>query len=240
MNARRADEDLRAAWRTTAEDAPAAGDCPSPEEVWDAAHGRLDHDGLRRVLDHTARCGPCAEDWRLAVDVGAAEEEGDLRSEDAGRREVPIPIARPASPRTPSRRWWTGLAAAAVLAFGLGLGLAVQEWRQPDAPVYRQGGEAAVVPAVPDGAALPRDAFELRWEGPPGAVEYDLQVTTPDLRVVDVRRNLEEPRHQVPAGALAGLPDGTRLYWQVEATLESGDVTVSPTFAVEIAPGAPP
>ena len=43
---------------------------------------------------------------------------------------------------------------------------------------------------------------------------------------------LPSPQFQVPAPALAGLPPGSRLYWQVTAVLADGTRVTSPTFSV--------
>jgi len=231
VNARLTDHDLRAAWRAAETATPGTGACPSPEALWDAARGSLDHDALRRVLDHVAACGTCAEAWRVAVDIAGGE------ALPLAGRTTPASVEHPAGSGAPRLRW-LGVAAAAVVA--LGLGVALYPWRPSEPAVYRDREESAVRSLVADGAALPRDAFDLQWEGPPDAAEYDLRVTTADLRLVDVQRRLDTPRHQVPAGALAGLPDGTHLFWQVTATLETGEREISPTFSVEIAPAEPP
>lgn len=231
MTIRLTDDDLRSAWRATERTSPEAGGCLSVEEIWKAVHGELDRDDLRRALDHAARCGPCAEAWRIAADVGGAEAVPLATAE-------PLTEARERPARSDApRRWWVGLAAALV---ALGFGLGLYQWRQTQPSVYRTGESSAIRSLIADGSALPRDAFELRWQGPPDAVEYDLRLTTGDLLLVDVRHGLREAHHQVPSGALARLPDGTPLYWQVEATIEGGDSEMSPTFAVEIAPARSP
>jgi hypothetical protein len=59
-------EELRAAFAVAPVGLESAA-CPPPEEVWDALHGSSSPARRAAIVDHVARCGRCAESWRLAV-----------------------------------------------------------------------------------------------------------------------------------------------------------------------------
>lgn len=44
----------------------AVAPCPSPEEVWDAAHGALPPGRTAALVDHLAVCASCATAWWVA------------------------------------------------------------------------------------------------------------------------------------------------------------------------------
>jgi len=94
----------RQAFTVPAEDSPAP-DCPSPETIWSAVRGELPPQTLREVVEHTARCAACAEDWRLAVEVNRQAEE----QEEAvpGRLPANVVVGRFGGLRT-----WRSVAAA--------------------------------------------------------------------------------------------------------------------------------
>lgn len=228
------DRDLRRAWESAADGdgvtaADAAG-CPAADRLWAAANRELGPAETRDVVDHVAVCPACAEAWRLARHLG--QDAAATAMAPAG-----APRFRPARNARP----WALAAVAAALVAVLGIGF--QQLRTPAPAELRGGDGAALRPRVADGAALPRDRFELAWEPVAGAVEYDLRVTTAELAPVASRRGLEEPRYRVPPERLAALADGSRLYWQVEAALEDGGREVSPAWEVTIAAeteGRPP
>ena len=211
---------LRAAFAAGAGEAPRPEDCPPPERLYEAVAGALPAAELRAVVEHTALCPSCAEDWRIAAALGA---------------EAPAVAVFPVPSRAPLRRlrpWAAALAAAVVLVVA---GLALKESlldREP--PVYREGGQVSIRSLVPDGEALPREGFLLRWEAVPEALSYDLLLSTSDLRVLAGPAGLTSPEYQVPQEALAGLPAGTRLHWQVEATLAGGGRVASEAFLVTL------
>jgi anti-sigma factor RsiW len=206
-------EDLRRAFAAPDPGTPGE-DCPAPETLWAAVRGELPPAALRAVVEHTARCAACAEDWRLAVELAPA---GSPR------------------PAVQSSRGWR-LAAAAVFCAALG---GLWTWRETAPPAdpaaYRTGSVLTVEvrPQVPEGTALPADAFELRWSAPAGST-YDLEVGTADLRVLAEAHDLAEPRFRVPAAALDGLPSGTEIYWRVTAITEDGRRIDPPAFRVRL------
>lgn len=211
---------LRRAFAAAPQPASAPAACPSPEKIWEAVRGELPAAEVRAIVEHTAACAACAEDWRLAM---------ALQRPEAGISNV-IPAAERFSAGRRLRNW--GLAAAAVLGLAV---VGVQFAQQAnDGAIYR-GGEGTILSLVEEGQALPRNEFLLRWSAPetPGAT-YDVEVSTEDLRVIASGDDLREPRLLVPASALAGLPPGTRLLWKVDAELPEGGHVSSTTFVTTI------
>ncbi|HEY0554495.1 MAG TPA: zf-HC2 domain-containing protein [Thermoanaerobaculia bacterium] len=203
--------------------APDPQSCPPPEKLWSAVRGELDPQAMREVLDHVALCSACAEDWRLAA---------ELNRQQAGESAV-----------TPGRvlqgRFgrWRPLAATAALAAGLLLAVGV--WRAEmaphQAPIYREARHESIRSLLPAGQALPRQDAVLRWSPLPGAASYDVRVTTEDLfQTVASAQGTTTTELRVPAAALAGLPPGAKLLWQVDAVRPDGTRETSPTFTTPL------
>ena len=195
--------------------APEPAACPPPEKIWESVRGELPAAHARAIVEHMAACPSCAEDWRLAVALQKPATASNVISAaerfSVGRR---------------LRTW--GLAAAAVLALAV-FGVQWAQQTRVD-PTYR-GDEVTIQTLVEEGQALPRQQFLLRWSAPeiPGAT-YDIKVSTEDLRVIATGDDLRKPQFLVPAHALAGLPPGTRLMWNVDAELPEGGHVESATF----------
>jgi len=197
MNDDRQIEVLRQAFTAPGGSAPPAADCPAPETIWAAVHGELPPGPLRDVIDHTATCAACAEEWRLAVEMEREEK----------RAVAPSP--RP--------RRWARLApylaaAAAVVLLVVGL-----------PHVKHQGGhnprgQKPVVLLLDDGQELPRSHCLLRWLGPQGAT-YEVEVRTRVGETVARKQGLTATQYLVPESSLAAVRSGTRLECQVTATL---------------------
>jgi hypothetical protein len=216
-------QDLRAAFTAPADAAPETETCPPPERIWAAVRGELPPAELREVVDHTAFCAACAEDWRLAAELAREEE------------------ARPAAAPAPSnvvygrfRRFGNVAAAALAAMLLLVVGLRVTGVIGTDEPIYRAGERPAIESRVPEAAALPAERFVLGWTPVPEAAGYDVRVSTEGLRVIHEARGVGGTELQVPASALEGLPPGTRLLWQVEAALPEGAREVSKTFVTRL------
>lgn len=214
-------ERLREAFRALSATARPTSECPEPERLWRAARGELGPGDLRDVIDHTSRCWACAEAWRLAA--GLADE--------APRRQATPPLHA-------VRQRWQLAAIAATIALAVGIGFRLTD--SPDRPLPPasvRGVEEGVVSALPADEALPRDDFVLRWRLEP-AVEgarYEVVVTTQhDLALVVRERNLEAPELRIPPPALAGLPAGTGLRWQVIASDDDGDEIDSAAFLTRL------
>lgn len=200
MNGDEEIEVLRRAFTAPGGTAPQPADCPAPETIWAAVHGELPPGPLRDVIDHTATCPACAEEWRLAVEMEREEES-------AGSAVAP--------PRRPRR--WARLApylaaAAAVLLLVIGL----PRMKHPGEPILR--GPKPVVSQLDEGQELPRSHCLLRWSGPAGAT-YAVEVHTQVGEPVAREQDLAATQYLVPESALAAISTGTRLEWQVTATL---------------------
>ena len=211
----RFEEALAAAFRARARSA-ARDDCPDPARLWAALGGELPPEDRRDVIDHTASCASCAEDWRLAM---------ELR---------PEPDAVVAERLAPRRRVWAPLAVAASLVLATGAGLVLWRSGEPETPQFRGAGVATIRSLVPETEPLPRDGCRLRWSFDQAGARYDLRVTTESLREVAHAESLVEPSFLVPEPSLASLPAGTRLLWRVEAALPDGSRVGSPTFVTQL------
>src|SRR5438128_10363716 len=132
---------LRAAFTAPAAAAPAPEDCPSPETIWAAVRGELPPQALREVVDHTARCAACAEDWRLAVEVD--RQAAGQTAETAPGKVIVGRFGR-----------FRPFAAAAALAAGLLIAVGV--YRQeivPSQPTYRESQQSQIRSLLPVGQA---------------------------------------------------------------------------------------
>jgi hypothetical protein len=218
-------ERLRAAFTAPAAHTPAAEDCPSPETIWSAVRGELAPQALREVVGHTARCAACAEDWRLAVEV----------NRQAGAQEETAPGRLPANVVVGRFGRWRSVAAAAALAAGLLVAVGIyREAIVPGQPTYRATPQTAVSSLLAAGQTLPRQAAVLRWTPLPGATSYDVSVSTEDLRPIASAHGQTATAYQLPQDALAGLPPGAKLLWQVDAVFPDGHKVASPTFTTPL------
>jgi hypothetical protein len=100
----------------------------------------------------------------------------------------------------------------------------------PQEPTYRETPGAAIHSLLAEGQALPRRGAVLRWSPLAGAASYDVRISTDDLTLVDTAQGQKGTEYPIPDSALAALPAGTRLLWQVEAVFADGTRQSSPTF----------
>lgn len=208
------DASLREAWARLADEGPRQP-CPDPAAIYDAFAGTSALAEREAVVDHIRGCGPCSEAWRMA---GAVQGEADA---PAGRV-----VTGPA-------RWWAmplvgGLALAAALL------LYIQPFSPEDDPWRAASPAGEVVASVPNGSELPREAFTLAWSG--GAPESRYIVRISDASLVTLHESLPRAAaaYTVPPEALAAIPAGATLYWQVETLAADGDRTRSATFDVRL------
>lgn len=195
------------------DDRPDRDACPDADRLWDALENRLPRAERLAAVEHVARCGSCAQAWRLAHALGAME----------GARAAERPASR--------GRTWAALAAAAAVT---AIAVAVWQFGTPQAPPgFRTPDRPAIESPLGDGAALPRDAFELRWDGPAGA-RWRVRVATEDLRVLHESPELEATRYRVPADALAAVPGGARVVWQVRGRTAAGETLPPRTFTARV------
>jgi len=211
---------LRAAFAATT--GTAAAGCVAPETIVNALRGTLPPGRVREVVEHTAACSACAEDWRLAVALGEMDEaKNPVRSVDRSS------IGR--FLRT------AGLAAAAALIVAVAGITFIQQQAPPAVPVYREGEQARIQSLIAAGETLARDHCLLKWStaGLPGTT-YAVEVSAADLRPLASASGLTRPAFRVPASDLAALPSPSLLYWRVEASLPGGGHLTSPTFVTPI------
>jgi hypothetical protein len=187
--------------------------CASPEEIWDAVNGRLGPERTAELVDHTIRCGDCAQLWRLAREAQAAEEQPR-----------PAPVVRPL-------RWvrWSGVGAVGLAAAAMLL-LVV---RRPAVENPERGSpEAHIVNTT--ARELPREAFILRWAPVGPGARYQVEVVLADLTEIDRAAELQSPERQVPATALERVPAGTDVLWRIEARLPGGETVSSAPFRTRV------
>jgi hypothetical protein len=191
----------------------------SPEDldrIWRAVSGDLDGEARRDVIDRMATDPALAHAWRVAHELERA------RAADS-----------PLSPRQPNR-WLPaalmGLAATVIAAIGI---TAVYRNRPAD-DTFRAASVATIEPLVATDAALPRDAFVLRWKPGPAGARYAVRVTSEDLRVLATATELTDAEFTVPRESLAGLESGARVLWQVVMSVPGGDTVQSHTFVVKV------
>lgn len=215
MNAVEPDIDrLRRAWASLSDGAVPTESCPEPDRLWAAARGELAPERTRGLVEHSLTCGACAEAWRLAREVGG-----------------PLPLPEALNPALGRPRWggFGTLLAAAAAAVVVATMVA---W--PRLSPYREVGAVVVRSRLPEGRPLSRSQCTLRWSPGPAGSHYDLRVATEDLTIVAVVRGLEATEYRVPEGALALLPAGAKLLWQVEALSPDGTRQSSMTFVTPI------
>jgi hypothetical protein len=182
--------------------------------IFDALHGDVTTEERRAVIDELIANPDAAEAWRLAQELAPPASAPSAIPQDRG-----------------AWRWWS-VAAAAVLALGLGWQFA-NPWRSVEPPVYRSTEQRAIASLLPSGQPLSRNAPVLRWTGIDGA-RYRVTVLTPALDVVEEAGNLSAPEYTISADALARFPPGAPLLWQVEARISGEGSIVSPTFTMRV------
>jgi hypothetical protein len=106
--------------------------------------------------------------------------------------------------------------------------VAVVRGRRRTSPGY------TVASLVSDDMPLPRHAFRLQWTPGPDGSRYQVRVTTEDLRELATAADLTAAELIVEPAALATLPDGATVFWQVDVLLPAGERITSPTFAVRV------
>lgn len=197
--------------------------CPEPDRIWEAVRGELPPDEVREIVGHVAACSSCAEDWRIAM----AFEEESRASETAATDKTPSNVIRPSVSRF---RPWLAAAAAALVLTVAGIQL------RPDRPdaTYRGGDGTAVIPET---ASASRESFVLGWKPVAGAESYELLLmmnTSDNFVIVANPKELTATEYQVPASALAGIPDGARLSWVVTAVFPDGSRQQSPAVTTTL------
>ncbi len=197
------------------------------------AHGLVA--GSLEEDDALALAASALDDPDLALELRVAAAMESARAEAASSAPAPV-LDLGAQRARRTRMVVTALVAAAAAAVVF---LAVFTASRPppleevDDGAIRAGVDKRIVPT--DGMkTLPRDAFELRWQGGPTDATYDLFITTSALAPVYQALELPEGAHRVSPDALAKLPAGTTLLWRVVAVTEQGRRLHSTAFEVTV------
>jgi hypothetical protein len=213
---------LRRAWAAADEEAaPGASGAAEidADRIWRAAAGELPPAEVQALADLAARDPAVAQAWRLARELQAAMPAAES-TRRGGLLRFPGAAGAPL-------RW----ALVATLAVALGTGLWLRLGPHAGETTLR-GGEAvlAIAPGVPDGAELSRRNLVLRWTPlPDPEARYTLRLTTGNLALLAEARDLPAAEYRVPPQALAGVPAGNTLLWQVDGRLPDGRVVSSST-----------
>jgi len=198
------DSRLKEAFHTLADSAP---DDPSADDVarvWSAVAGELPAEERRQLVERTATDAPLAQAWRVAHELHQAQLGGAV---DVRR----------------SSSWWPaalmGIAATLIVAAGV----RVLYFDRTPADVFRDSGSYVITSPLAADAALPRDAFVLKWQAGPQGSRYLVRVTTEDLQVLMTAPELTAAEVTVPSAALAPVPAGGRVLWQVVMSSPAGE-----------------
>lgn len=217
-------ETLRQGFQSLPAGAGSTKDCPNAETIWDAAAGDLPVDERRQVVSHLSTCGECNHAWRLAWAM-----QTEMRRDEEG-----TVVNGPWS----WTRYTSQIAAAALLVVTLGVGVLLTGPELETHPPVTRGlapaAEVEIRSLIPEGEALPRDNFVLRWTGPQDA-SYSIRVLDMDMDELTRADHLEEPIFRVPADSLAGVSSQEDVYWSVAlaATQSNGQSNPS-TFITRL------
>lgn len=225
-------ETLRREFQNVPTTAKAPEDCPDQETIWAAAAGEVSAEERRRVVSHLSTCAECAHAWRLAWALQAemraeAEESASHNGHANGVVEGPWKRWKQLAPH---------VAAAALLLVALGVGVMIQQPETPPpAPVHRGVVDQEIQSLIPEGEALPREDFVLRWDFPDDDAIYDLRVMTPDLReVLHEKRAIHGLSYEVPARELREIAPSEGVVWTVQARSADGVLLAEKTFRTTV------
>lgn len=200
---------LREAFAGLGETAAPRPDCPEPDRLWAVATGEAPVEERHEIVAHMTTCASCASAFRLARGMSEEKKEASVV-------------------RGPWARWTPILGAIAAVMV---LAVLIPSLRKP-AP-YR-GGQDQEIRSLVENETLSRDRADLRWTpGRPGS-RYEVRVLTAEGAEIAVESDLEAPSYRIPSSALAGVPAGTVLYWQVKALHPDGKSSASRTFEVRL------
>jgi len=189
------------------------------ERIFDALHGDMSSAERHAVIEQLIDNPAAAAAWRLAREMAP----------DAA---PPHALDRAPEERRQSAQWkWLSIAAAAVLVVGLGWQLMLPQGAE--APVYRSVESRAITSVLEPGAELPRARPVLRWTGIDGA-RYRIRVLTADLQLLEESPQTSALEYTLTEEALARIPPGTQILWQVEAQIPGEVIITSPTFSVRV------
>jgi len=206
-------ERLREAFASLREERPSSVDA---ERIFTALHGDMPQEEREAVVEELVTNADAAQAWRLAMELapdGASEQ-----------RAV-------ATPGKYGWRVWLPVAASLIAALGVGWQFFGPRATQP--PVYRTIDQRSIRSEMPEGVPLSRANPVLRWSGVESA-RYRVRVLTAALEPIEEAEDLTIPEYRLSANALARVPPGAQLRWQVEARIPGAPSVVSPTFTVRL------
>jgi hypothetical protein len=208
---------MAAAFRAKAEHLRPRSDCPRPERIWEAVRLQASLDERLEVIDHLSGCPACAEAWRLANQLAAADTQTAQPKVNAFER-TQLTLRVPSAQLSASYRsnaLAIGTAAVLVIALGIPFTMLRRGATPTENVAERQPSERPV-------AALSERDLRLRWTPGPAGSHYDVTVMTPNKEVVAEARNLEVTEYRVPPERLARLADEALLWWRVAAHTPEG------------------
>jgi hypothetical protein len=137
----------------------------------------------------------------------------------------------PAAPPNvvPFRRFRLGMGIALAAAIAATV-ILVPHLRPADSGIHERGGAPEGIRSLVPSTPRSRSGLVLEWSPYPAAVRYQVSLAAPDLRVLFQKTGVSGTRIEVPEAALASVPRGCRLVWNVEATLPDGRTVQSPAF----------
>ncbi len=183
---------------------------PDSRGALGADAGELARASARPIILHSSRCDRCGAALRIGLEM--AEQLGE-------------PVAAPKV--FPLRRFSLGLGLAAAIAATV---LIVPYLRAPDSGIHERGGVPDGVRSLVPSTPRSRAGLVLEWSPYPDAVRYQVTLASLDLHVLFQKVGVTGTRVEVPETALATVPSGARLVWNVEATLADGRAIKSPAF----------
>jgi hypothetical protein len=170
----------------------ARDDCPSPDELR-ALVERTDAEPARLArLNHVMGCAACRDEFEL------------LRSAAAS-----VGVRRP---------WWRGAALAATVLLSVALGVSLARPR-PVATGPERGGGPQPRLIAPRGQVDEAGAGRFMWSAVPGAFRYDVEVLTPEGKVL-LATSTPDTSMAAPA-----FERGLALRWWVRARLADGELS---------------
>jgi len=217
--------------------------CPPAEQLQAYHRGTLVTEARDETANHVARCRRCAAALEH-LESGSAEDHPAALPPEVEQRTAELVDAVRRETAAPSRRWWEGaLRVAAVLAFGMALGLGAWQWLGPeglddDLGVYRGGESLDLLEPV---GVLAEPPVTMSWEVHPEAMSYHVILFDEGMDTVWTRLNENvEGRITLDAEAIEAMSPGSRYTWQVEALDAVGAVIESSEAAhFEIAGATP-
>lgn len=202
------------------------------DALWEAVQGEAGPSTVAALADRMSREPALAEDWRIAAGFAAAADEDAPHGEEPVLHPTEVAAAEPANHGDYLR--WGALVAVVAAAV-----LLVLAWPQGGPSPYeaddsRMRGGVGSIEAIRGDGVVSRDDAVLEWSEVPGAVRYELHVSTPELEPRVERRDLSATSSTLPADLLSELPGGATLLWRIEAVTADERRVVSETFAVTV------